>query len=63
MVCDDSGTVTDLRFLLLEIAGGALLLALLVVGVVLLVRRRTPPRPPVTRVWVSAAGDVVQRRP
>jgi hypothetical protein len=63
-VCDDTPSPPlDLGMLLVQTTAGLLLLALLVLLVVVLVRRRRPRRPPVTRVWVSAAGDVVQRAP
>lgn len=61
IVCDDTGTSTDVRLLLLEVAFGVVVIALVVLAIVALMRRRPPRRPPVTRVWVSAAGDVVRR--
>lgn len=65
VVCNDTGPAPDLRLLLLEAAAGVLLLVLVAAGFVLLLRRhrRRVRRPPVTRVWISASGDVVRRSP
>jgi hypothetical protein len=60
LVCDDTGTVTDWRFVLLEVAARVVLLPVLVLVAVALLRRARRPRAPVTRVWVSADGDVVR---
>ena len=64
VVCDDNPEPPlDLGMLLVQTVVGLALLALLVPAVVVLWRRRRPRRPPVTRVWVSASGDVVRRAP
>ena len=64
VVCDDTGTVTDGRFLLLQAVA---LLVLAAVAAALLVRlarrRRRTLRAPASRVWISADGDVVRKEP
>ena len=60
-VCDDTGTSADLVLILVPGAVGSVLLALVLLVVVALVRRPRSRRPPVTRVWLNADGDVVRR--
>lgn len=63
VVCDDTGTSYDPALLVVQAAVGAVVVVALLLVVVLVLRRRArrTSRPPVTRVWIDAAGDVVRR--
>lgn len=61
VVCDDTGPGAGPWDVLLGVTVAGVVVVLLVLAAVLLLRRRIPRQPPVTRVWVSADGDVVRR--
>ena len=60
IVCDDHGTVTDWRFVVLEVLAGTALLLLAVLLLLTVLRRRAPRQLPSRRVWISADGVVLR---